>query len=224
MNCDEIGGPCIIGSMQTQQRGLKSMKTLKLLALAVTLMFGAAALADIEEKRVMKIVIEGVSSDDSTSFHWSSNDSSLDMHNMQIGESQSIVDESGRSVLITRESEGFRFDIDGETIVVPDMDFGPHEMHMAFTDGSDFTTDINVEVMGDVMGAVMGKHHFMSAHASDGVTIISREALDATTKESIKAVLLSAGRSDEVIFIDRSGDADGKHVKIVRKQIEVIHE
>jgi hypothetical protein len=196
------------------------MKTLKLLALAVTLMFGAAALADIEEKREMKIVIEGVSSDDSTSFHWSSNDSSLDMHNMQIGESQSIVDESGRSVLITRESAGFRFDIDGETIVVPDMDFGPHEMHMAFTDGSDFTTDINVEVMGDVMG----KHQFMSAHASDGVTIISGEALDATTKESIKAVLLSAGRNDEVIFIDGSGDADRKHIKIIRKQIEVIHE
>ena len=67
MNCDEIGGPCIIGSIQTQQRGLKLMKTLKLLALALSLMFGATAVADVEEKREMKIVIEGVSSDDSTS-------------------------------------------------------------------------------------------------------------------------------------------------------------
>lgn len=220
MSCDEIGGACIIGNIPTQQWGLKSMKTLKLLALAVTLMSGAAALADVEEKREIKIVIEGVSSDDSTSFHWSSNDANLDMHNMQIGETQSIVDEAGRSVLITRESEGFRFDVDGETIVVPDMNFGPHKMHMAFVGGSDFTSDVNVDVMGDVMGA----HRFMSAHANDGVTIISGEALDATTKESIKAVLLSAGRNDEVIFIDGSGDADGKHVKMIRKRIEVIHE
>jgi hypothetical protein len=61
----------------------------------------------------------------------------------------------------------------------------------------------------------------MSSHDSSGVTIISGEALDASTKESIKAVLQSAGRDDEVIFIDGSGGSDGKHVRVIRKNIEI---
>ena len=44
-----------------------------------------------------------MSDDDSTSFHWVSDDSGFDMQNMQVGETHSIVDESGRSVLITRQ-------------------------------------------------------------------------------------------------------------------------
>jgi hypothetical protein len=183
--------------------------------LAVTLIFGAAALADDEEKHEMKIVIAGGSSGNNTGFHMITNDAGFDMQSMQVGESQSIVDESGKSVLITREEDGFRFDIDGETIVLPDMgDMGLHGAHMAFVDGSDFTGDFDVEVMGD--------HQFMSAHASEGVTIITGEALDQSTKDSIRAVLQSAGRSDEVTFIDASG-ADGQHVKMIRKQVEVIH-
>ena len=145
--CDEFRGPRITASIQTKQRGLKSMKTLKLLALAVTLTCGAAALADVEEKREMKIVIGGASSDDSATFHWTSDEPGFDMESMQVGETQSIVDESGRSVLITREAEGFRFDVDGETVVIPDM--GAHGAHLAFVDGFDFSADFDLELMGD---------------------------------------------------------------------------
>ena len=77
------------------------MKTLKVLAWAVTLIFSAAA-ADVEEKRVMKIVVAGDSSGDRTAFHWTSDDADFDMQGMQLGETHSIVDESGSSVLITR--------------------------------------------------------------------------------------------------------------------------
>jgi hypothetical protein len=188
------------------------VKTLKLLALAVTLIFGAAALADVEEKREMKIVIAGASSDGNTTLHWTSDEPGFDMESMQLGETQSIVDESGRSVLVTREAEGFRFDVDGKTIVVPDM--GAHGAYMAFGDGSDFTADFDIAVMGD--------HQMMSSHGAGGVTIISNEALDATTQESIKAVLQSAGRNEEVTFIDNSGGSDGRHIKIMRKQVEII--
>lgn len=188
------------------------MKTLKLLALAVTLILGAAALADVEEKREMKIVIAGASSDDSTILHWTSDDSGFDMESMQLGETQSIVDESGRSVLITREAEGFKFDIDGETIMLPDM--GAHGAHLAFIDDLDFTADFDIDIIGD--------HQVMSSHDASGVTVISGEALDATTQDSIKAVLQSAGRDDEVTFIDSSGSFDGKHVKIIRKKVEII--
>ncbi len=186
------------------------MKTLKILAWAVTLIFSAAA-ADVEEKRVMKIVVAGDSSGDSTAFHWSSDDSNFDMQSMQLGETHSIVDESGRSILITREAEGFKFDVDGETIVVPDFDLDAP--HMAFLGGSDFSTDVDVEILGD--------YSMMSSHDSGGVTIISGEALDASTKESIKAVLQSAGRDDEVIFIDGSSGSDGKQVRVIRKKIEI---
>jgi hypothetical protein len=191
------------------------MNILKLLALAVTLIFGAAALAEVEEKRELKIVIAGASPDDSTTFHWVSDHADFDMQGMQLGETHSIVDESGRSVLITREVEGFRFDIDGETIMIPDM--GGHEAHMAFVDvgGSDFSADIDIEVIGD--------HQLSTSHDADGVTIISGEPLDAATRESIKAVLQSAGRDDEVTFIDGSGGSDGRHIKIIKKRVEVVH-
>ena len=187
------------------------MNTLKLLALAVTMIFGAAALADVEEKREIEIVVEGISSDDGTSFHWVSNDSDLDMQSMQVGETQSIVDESGRSVLITREEEGFRFDVDGKSVVVPDM--GVHGAHMAFISSDTMSGDFDVDV------EIIGDHTMTMSDGSDGVTIISGEPLDAITKETIKSVLQSAGRSDEVTFIDGSGD--GRHVKIIKKKIEI---
>ncbi len=186
------------------------MKTLKVLAWAVTLIFSATA-ADVEEKRIMKIVVAGDSSRDSTAFHWTSDDADFDMQGMQLGETRSIVDESGSSVLITREAEGFKFDVDGETIIVPDFDIDG--AHMAFVGGSDFSTDVDIEIIGD--------HHKMSAGDTGGVTIISGEALDASTQDSIKAVLQSAGRDDEVIFIDGSSGADGKQVRVIRRKIEI---
>lgn len=187
------------------------MKTLKFLAVAMTLVFGAAALADVEEKHQMTIVIESESPDGTADFTWISDDPGFDMESMQVGETQSIVDESGKSVLITREVDGFSFNIDGETIVMPNM--SDHPVHLAFVDGMDVGGDIDIEVIGD--------HRMMSAHASNGVTIITGEALDASTQESIKAVLLSVGRGEDVTFIDASG-GDGKQVRIMKKQIEIL--
>lgn len=187
------------------------MNTLKLVVFATGLMIGAAALADVEEKREMKIVIQDASFDDSASFHWVSDESGFDMENMQVGETHSIVDESGRSVLITRAEEGFQFDIDGKTIVVPDM--GAHGMHTAFVDGSDVAADVDIEIIGN--------HQMMSGHDASGVTVISGEPLDASTKESIKSVLVSAGRDDDVTFIDGSGGSEGRHMRIIKKKIEI---
>jgi len=73
--------------------------------------------------------------------------------------------------------------------------------------------DVDIEIIGD--------HQMMSAGDIGGVTIISGKTLDASTQERIKAVLQSAGRDDEVIFIDGSSGSDGKHVRIIRKKIEI---
>ncbi len=98
------------------------MNLLKLAALAVTMFFATAALAQVEEQREMKIVVAGAALNESAAIHWiGSGDAGFDMQGMQIGETQSIIDESGRAVLITREAEGFRFDVDGKTITVPDL-------------------------------------------------------------------------------------------------------
>jgi hypothetical protein len=188
------------------------MKTMTFLAAAAMLAATAVALADAEERREMKIVVEAQSDDGSPAFSWVSDDPNLDMEAMQVGETQSIVDESGRAVLITREAEGFRFDVDGKSILMPEM--GSQAMAtFAMADGSDLTADFDVEVIGD--------HRAMAFAGESAVTIITGEALDASTQESIKAVLQSVGRGDEVTFIDNSGAGNGRHVSIIRKEVEI---
>lgn len=49
-------------------------------------------------------------------------DLGINLHDMQEGENQAIVDEQGRTILITREADGFRFDVDGKTIKMPMLD------------------------------------------------------------------------------------------------------
>jgi hypothetical protein len=195
------------------------MKTLKLLTLAAIMSCAIAASA--EERQEMQIVVAGSIPEESATIHWiGSGDAGLDIHGMQVGESQSIVDESGRAILITREEDGFRFDIDGQTIVMPA--FGDMEAqgdYLTLVDGSDVTADFDVEIVGD--------HEVVSSFASPtfghgGVTIISDEPLDASTQESIKAVLTSAGRDDDVTFIDHSGAPEIGQIKMIRKQVEVM--
>ena len=198
------------------------MNLLKLAALAVTMFFATAALAQVEEQREMKIVIAGAALNESAAIHWiGSGDAGFDMQGMQIGESQSIIDESGRAVLITREAEGFRFDVDGETFVVPDM--GVHGEYLTLTDGSDVTAAFDVEILGDTVGTnrAMPAFHAMPAFGNNGVTIISGGPLDPTTRESIKAVLISAGHDVDVTFIDRSDGSDGRQIQMIRKRVEV---
>jgi hypothetical protein len=100
-----------------------------------------AALA--EERQEMKIVVAGALPEESATIHWiGSGDAGLDIHSMQVGETQSIVDEAGRAVLITREEEGFRFDVDGQTIVMPAFgDMSAQRDYVTLVDGSDVTAD-----------------------------------------------------------------------------------
>jgi hypothetical protein len=188
------------------------MRSLILTVLSTSLILAAAASADVEEKREMKIVVAGPMGDETTSIHWiGSGDSGFDMHGMQVGETRSIVDESGRTVLITREEEGFKLEVDGKTVVLPEI--GAAGEYMTFVEGSDVTADFDVEIVGN--------HVATPVHGGNTVTIISDEPLDATTQESIKAVLQSAGRDETVTFIDGSGTSDGRHVKVIRKRVEI---
>ena len=48
-----------------------------------------------------------------------SDDLGINLQDMQEGENQAIVDEQGRTILITREVDGFRFDVDGKSVRMP---------------------------------------------------------------------------------------------------------
>lgn len=190
------------------------MKTLKLAAIAVLLVFGTTAFAKQEHKMKIEVIIAEDGAGETTRFSWSGADADFDMQDMQVGESRSIIDDSGRAVLITRETDGFKLDVDGKTIMLPEMpEMGMHDTHMAFVDGEDMDIDVQVIGHGD----------FTMSGGPEGVTIITNAALDESTKASIRAVLQSAGRDDEVAFIDGSGGSDGKHVKIIRKHVEIVN-
>jgi hypothetical protein len=198
------------------------MKLMKLTALAMLLAFGVVMAQEVEQKIELKIMVSDDGSGDDNEIHWVSDD--LDLDDLAIGESKTITGESGREVTVTRTDDGMQFDIEGETVVVPDM--GAHGTHMAFVSADGDPGDIDVRVMKmdgvheDIDIEVMGDGaHMMQAHHPDGVTIISGTPLDDSVKESIRSVLISAGNNEEVTFIDGSGD--GKQVHVIKKHIEI---
>ena len=130
-----------------------------------------------------------------------------DLHGMQEGENRSIIDESGRNILVTREADGFTLNIDGEIIELP-MLFGGHHAMAWSEDGNE--VDVNVHVMHRAKIASMdGMHDF------DDTMIISRKPIDDATKQQIKLLLESAGYESDVNFIDREA-AHGEQVIIKR--------
>jgi len=185
------------------------MNTLKLVALIVLLAFGTTMAQEVEKKMEIKIkVADG--NDETSAVHWSSDDMDFDMQELEVGETRTIESESGKTVTITRAEEGFNFDVDGKSVMMPDM--GVHGTHMAFVDDGAMREAIDVDVETDV--------RVMQAHHPDGVTIVSGKPLDQSVKDSIRSVLISAGNDEEVTFID--GSENGKRVMV--KKIEVINQ
>ena len=162
------------------------------------------------EEHQMKFKIELAEDDGSgeVMLNLDSDDLGFRLHDMQEGETRSIVDESGRPILITRTAEGFTFNVDGKTIEMPL--FGSR--HGAMWAGGGNGEDVQIHVMGDA--------EFMSGGSFDGVHIISSDPIDDVTQEGIKELLTSAGHSGDVKFIDTS---DGPHrmheVRIIKKEV-----
>jgi hypothetical protein len=128
----------------------------------------------------------------------------FNLHDMQEGENRSIIDESGRSVLVTRTADGFTFNIDGEIVEMPAL-FGGHHGMVWSEDGDE--VDVNVHVMHRAQ--IAGRHDM------NGTMIISGKPIDAATQQQIKLLLESAGYDSDVNFIDREV-VDGERVFIKR--------
>jgi len=147
----------------------------------------------------------GAFADEDVRIKINSEELGFNLHDMQEGENRSIIDESGRSVLVTRTADGFTFNIDGEIVEMPAL-FGGH--HARSKDGEE--VDVNMHVMHRTQ--VAGRH---GRHGMDGTMIISAKPIDDATQQQIKLLLESAGHESDVNFIDRE-DAHGERVFIKR--------
>ena len=184
----------------------------KLAMLAVLLVCGAAHADDVEvEKEVkMNFVVTG---DDHDMITFDSNAAGFEPSDLAVGESRTIPNDSGRTITMTRTESGLQIDVDGKTIELPNM--GAHGDEMMFVTAPHVEVDmahdstvaesIDVEVVGT---------HAIRAHGPDGVTIISKEPLDDSVRESIRSVLISAGIDEDVTFID--SNAERRHIKVIR--------
>jgi hypothetical protein len=186
------------------------MNSLKLAALAVLMTFGAAVAQEVEKKMEIKVIVGGDGSDQASAVQFSSDSMDFDMQDLQVGETRAIASESGETVTITRVEEGFSFDLDGNTVMMPPM--GELGSTMALVDAGAMHRAIDVDVDSAV--------HVMAAHHPQGVTIVSGEPLDQSVKDSIRSVLISAGNNEDVTFIDDSQDGQ----RVMLKKIQVINQ
>jgi len=189
------------------------MNVFRLAAFAVLMTIGTAVAQDEEKKTELRIAVDR--DGDTRDIHWVSRDPDFDMNDLAVGETRRISGESGKEVTLTRTDNGMQIEVDGETVVVPAMDKDATHMAFVSADGELIGAggeEVDVQVVNDDTRVVR-------IQPPDGITIISSEPLDDAVQESIRSVLISAGKDEEITFLDRS--ADGKRVKVIRKRVEI---
>lgn len=179
----------------------------KIAATAALLAVGSIAFAGQDVEKRVDIRLEVVEGDEPVSIAFSSDDLDFDPMALQVGESRSIVTDDGRSVLLTRTDGGLSLNIDGRDIELPGFgDIGMSEDDIAALEIEHEHAVHDVSVDGAV---------FISDGDTAGITIVSDDAIDAATRESIRGVLQSAGYDSEVRFIDTTSAAGAHHVEKV---------
>ena len=150
------------------------------------------------EEHETKIVIKTDAAEDGT-FEWVSHDPDADFSDLEVGESKTIKGDDGKEVTVTRNEKGLEFDIDGKKIEM--LHFGDDDVHVKKLH--------NVKII--------------EAESTDGVTIISTDAIDDETRAKLEKVLEEAGAEGDVMFLDGSElhghEQAGVHV--IKKEIKV---
>ena len=192
------------------------MKSLRPIAVATFLALAGISLAGEHEVVEYKIAVAENDGSGAVTVDLDSETMGFNLHDLQEGESRSIVDKSGRNILVTRNADGFSLNVDGKTIDMP-MISGNHGMVWV---GDDHAENIDVQVLHE--GAMSNS----TASFSDGPagrTILSAEPIDDATKEGIKSLLISSGNTDEVRFIDSNFAHGGIHgVKVVSNTVKAL--
>jgi len=179
-----------------------------MLSLVAVGAFGAA-LADDDEHVWLNVFAEGTG-DDAVRVELDSDEMGFSLHDMQEGENRSVVDKQGRTILVTREADGYTFDVDGKTIKMPLLK-GVHGGMAMMRGGNADNVDVRVLHHGDMTAEIFG-----------GTTIITGKPVDDATQQAIRSLLESAGYGSDVKFIDHESAADGSHVYKFVNQVDVV--
>lgn len=189
------------------------MNIKKLVLLAALAGLPAMAVAEEQQHSAYAIAVSDVEGADVVNLAFGGENLDFDLHDMQEGENRSIVDDSGRTILVTREADGFRFDVEGKSIKVPAFEGGHHG---AVYIGDAGAEDVDVHVMGNASTTTL------RARPAPGSMIMTEKPVDDATRQAIESLLQSAGHEGEVRFMDREGIAGGAHgYKMIHKQVEV---
>jgi hypothetical protein len=193
---------------ESTTRGLPPMNIKKFIFAAAALTFATATLAEEVGKTSIQISIDEGDGSEEIHLNLDSDSMGFNMHDMQVGEMQSIVDDNGRPIMITREEDGFKLDIDGKTVELPLLGAGHEMVWMEDIDVDDVEIDVHVIAGGTISGD--GK--------PAGVMIISQKSIDDATQESIRALLESTGHDAGVEFIEGGKMDGGPHKAIIIKK------
>lgn len=176
------------------------------------------ATADVTTKHELRIAIDDGTPDGQVFIDLDDAASGVDLHDMQIGESRSIVGESGRSVLVTRVANGLELNIDGRIIEVPDFSGSPDFVHVAANDA--------VSIDHEIVRAVHIVDAGSATSGDDAIVIVSPERIDDATRDGIRSLLSSAGHADDVRFLDaesgehQSREIDEEHrIKVIERKV-----
>jgi hypothetical protein len=178
------------------------------------------AFAEGETKTKMVISVKGDAGVDDVHFEIDGDEAGFDLHDMQVGENRSIIDKSGKSILVTREENGYRFDVDGKTVNMPDFD-AEHQNSTWVMDGEVDDVDIHVMHVDGEQGMPM-MSGMARASKMEGVMIISDKSIDEATQQQIKLLLESTGHGGDVRFVggdESHGQVHG--VRVIGKTVEV---
>ncbi|MEM7433395.1 MAG: hypothetical protein AAF351_15840 [Pseudomonadota bacterium] len=153
-----------------------------------------------EVKMAIAVVDDNSNGGEPTRIEINSDDLDFDIFEMQEGETKSIVDENGRSILITRAADGLNLNIDGKDIEVP-----------LFGEAGEYEHD--------VVKHKIVKHEMHGG--PDSTMIISAKPIDEVTQQAIQQLLESAGYDSGVEFIDHGGNGEKQiQIKKVERRVE----
>jgi len=172
-------------------------------------LFGIAIAQD--QTRVQIEVISDDADHEPVHIALDSDEMGFNLHDMQEGENRSIVDKDGRTILVTRNADGYSFDVDGKSIDMPLIASGHHGVVISDADRGE---NVDVRVM---------KHRGVakSAHM-DGTMIMTGKPVDEATQQAIQSLLESAGHDGEVRFVDRESIHEEHQVHVIKKQVEIV--
>jgi hypothetical protein len=172
-------------------------------------LFGVAIAQD--QTRVQIEVISDDTDHEAVRIELDSDEMGFNLHDMQEGENRSIVDKDGRTILVTRNADGYSFDVDGKTIDMPLMASGHHGVVIADA-GHGENVDVRVMRHGKVATPV----HM------DGTMIMTGKPVDEATQQAIRSLLQSAGHDGEVHFMDRERIHEShQQVRVIEERVEV---